>query len=64
MVVLHLPFHPVGCAPKWDLLVNAVQIDEDDLLDLGLGKSIYSKKQVNQTGLLDRDRGAGLWRKW
>jgi hypothetical protein len=44
--------------------VNAVQIDEDDLLDLGLGKSIYSKKQVNQTGLLDRDRGAGLWRKW
>jgi hypothetical protein len=48
VVVLHLPFHPGVCAPKWDLLVNAVQIDEENLLDLGLGKSIYSKKQVKE----------------
>jgi hypothetical protein len=27
----------------------AVQVDEDDLLDLGLGRSIYSKAQVEES---------------
>jgi hypothetical protein len=31
-----------------DLLVNAVQIDEDDLLGLGLGRLIYSKAQLEE----------------
>lgn len=31
------------CATPSDLLVNVVQVDEDDLLDLGLGQSIYSE---------------------
>ncbi len=34
------------CAPPRDLPVEAVNIDEEDLLDLGLGRSIYSKEQV------------------
>jgi hypothetical protein len=29
-------------------ILNTVQIDEDDLLDLGLGRSIYSKAQVEE----------------
>jgi hypothetical protein len=28
--------------------VEAVNIDEDDLLDLGLGRSIYSTEQVEE----------------
>ncbi len=36
------------CAPPRDLPVEAVHIEEDDLLDLGLGRSIYSKEQVEE----------------
>ncbi len=36
------------CAPPRDLPVEAVNIDEKDLLDLGLGRSIYSKEQVEE----------------
>jgi hypothetical protein len=28
--------------------VEAININEDDLLDLGLGRSIYSKEQVEE----------------
>ncbi len=36
------------CAPPWDLPVEAVQVDEDDLLDLCLGRFIYIKAQVEE----------------
>jgi hypothetical protein len=36
------------CAPPRDLLVNMVQVDEDNLLDLDLGWSIYCKAQVEE----------------
>ena len=34
------------CATPMDLPVEAVKIDEEDPLDLGLGRSIYSKEQI------------------
>ncbi len=34
--------------PPRDLPVEAVNIEEDDPLDLGLGRSIYSKEQVEE----------------
>jgi hypothetical protein len=42
--------HPaiLECVPPRDLPVEAVNIDEDDLLDLGLGRSIYSPEQVEE----------------
>jgi hypothetical protein len=36
------------CAPPRDLPVKPVIIDEEDVLDLGLGRSIYSKAQVEE----------------
>ncbi len=36
------------CAPPRDLCMEAFHVDEDDLLDLGLGRSIYSKVQVGE----------------
>ncbi len=36
------------CAPLRDLPVKPVIIDEEDVLDLGLGRSIYSKAQVEE----------------
>ncbi len=36
------------CATPRDLPVKAVQIEEEDVLDLGLGRSIYSKAQVEE----------------
>jgi hypothetical protein len=36
------------CAHARDLPVEAVQVDKDNLLDLGLGRSIYSKVQVEE----------------
>jgi hypothetical protein len=36
------------CAPPMDLPVKPVNIDEEDVLDLGLGRSIYSEAQVEE----------------
>jgi hypothetical protein len=36
------------CAPPRDLPVKPVIIDKEDVLDLGLGRSIYSKAQVEE----------------
>jgi hypothetical protein len=36
------------CAPPRDLPVKPVNIKDEDLLDLGLGRSIYSKAQVEE----------------
>jgi hypothetical protein len=36
------------CDPLRDLPVYGVKIDKDVLLDLGLGRSIYSKAQVEE----------------
>jgi len=36
------------CAPPQDLPVDLINIDDDDVLDLGLGRSIYSKEQVEE----------------
>ncbi len=36
------------CAPPRNLPVEAIQLDEDDLLDLGLGRSMYSKAHVEE----------------
>ncbi len=36
------------CAPPRDLLVKPVNIEDKDVLDLGLGRSIYSKAQVEE----------------
>jgi hypothetical protein len=35
-------------APPRDLPVRPVQIEDEDMLDLGLGRSIYSKAQVEE----------------
>jgi hypothetical protein len=36
------------CAPPRDLPVRPVNIEDEDMLDLGLGRSIYSKAQVEE----------------
>ncbi len=36
------------CAPPRDLPVKQLQIEDEDVLDLGLGRSIYSKAQVEE----------------
>jgi hypothetical protein len=36
------------CTPPKDLPVEPVDIEDKDVLDLGLGRSIYSKAQVEE----------------
>ncbi len=36
------------CAPPRDLPMRPVNIEDEDVLDLGLGRSIYSKAQVEE----------------
>jgi len=45
------------CALPENLPVEAFYIDEDDLLDLGLGRSIYSKEQVEEFLRLNNSQG-------
>jgi hypothetical protein len=73
-VVLCIPLYPGVCSPR-DLPVKAVQIEDVDMLDLGLGRSIYSKaqveeflkfqdSQVSRRAYLPGDCRADLWRTW
>jgi hypothetical protein len=48
------------CAASRDLAVRVVHIYEDDLLDLGLGRSIYSQAQVKK--FLKLQDFQGTWR--
>ncbi len=43
----------------WDLPVKAVQIEEDDLVDLCLGQFIYSKAQVEGFLKFQDSKGPG-----
>jgi hypothetical protein len=48
------------CAASRDLAVREVHIDEDDLIDLGLGRSIYRQAQVKK--FLKLQDFQGTWR--
>ncbi len=49
------------CAPPRDLPVKPVKIDDKDMLDLGLGRSIYSKAQVEEFLKFQDSQGTRSW---
>jgi hypothetical protein len=48
------------CAAPWDLPVRPVKIEDKEVLDLGLGRSIHSKVQVEE--FLKFQDTQGTWR--